>query len=396
MKTTKPTDSPSAYLPAPNLPTKDFSAEEVFYVGVNVEQLSWRMRLWETYTPGRYDPQLMRDFLDNFQFNSARYIIGARHVAMEGYLENLSEAVQMAEERGIYVILALWPTEIYEGTDERVNYVQYDPYFDEVNFLQYMESVRTLAKMASQHKNVLYIDLRNEINGHIGSAYNEEWDSQQEPWGYVPDRAAGSMQKWLENKYKTISNLNSVWGGKFTSFEDIPVFHHYSIDIQGEFLHPQIVSKDMQDWLIWCLRDWVVQLRDIIKEVDPDIKVAQSTTNDSVYSSYPFWAINTREIFRQVEIGDLTDVLDFHAYADNYRPSLIELREKYPDKLIVAGEFQGDIVDKFRDYKLYADGLLFWASACPQEYSPASCTHRWDNWALTSSGFEMYKLWKGE
>jgi hypothetical protein len=430
-KTPTPTDTQNSE-PPPTSPNANIK-----YAGVNVEKMKWQsadpgspdytpsMRLWETFTEGRYVSARMEAFLRSLkpEFNTVRIMVGSRHlvhpVVAEGYKKNLIHTLQVAKEEGIWVVIGIWPSGVYPYDDyddnetSDVTYYQYDPYFydpdlddgsgdikNQNNFeLVQKPAMRMLAQLISDNgfSNVLYIDLRNEINGHIGDAYNaydDEWYSQSSPWGYVPNRASYSFRNWLKDKYGTIENLNSAWGGTYTGFNQIPIFRTYSTEIKDKFSHPTTVSEDIQAWLIWCLRDWVTQLKQVIKGVDSNIRVGQSTTGDSYYTSYPAWEITTRYIYRQYEIADLVDVMDYHMYRLEGNEAVIgQLKAEFPNKLFIVGEFYNDISKKVTLVNdLGGDGILFWSSACPRGYGALfSCIHYWDDWSLTSAGDEFYK-----
>jgi hypothetical protein len=390
------------------------TSRDIKYVGVNLEKLCYdgtmgcvlSDRLWDMFTEGRYQPDYMEAFLQALahDFNTVRFFVGMRHLihpdVREGYIKNLIHTLQIAQENGVYVVIGGHPAGIYpydewDGRTSDTEYGQFDPYFDPQGFENYKLSMQILAQVISENgfEHVLYIDLRNEINGHIGDAYIAGTDYE---WGYVPDRASHSFQEWLEKKYSTVNELNASWGAKYSNMTDIPVFHSYTEEILPVFSHPETVSEDIQEWLIYCLRDWVSQLRDIIKSVDPSLKVAQSTTSDGTYVC-DVWEINTRCIYRQAVIADLVDVLDYHMYKPDYTDALKELREQYPDKPFISGEFYEDIAGKVDTVRQYGDGIIFWSSGCARDYhSLESCAHYWDTWELTSAGKELYMEWKGE
>ncbi len=78
-----------------------------------------------------------------------------------------------------------------------------------------------LAKHYGEHKNVIGWHIANEI-GHEASDF------------CICANCKNSWPKWLEKKYKTIENLNNIWGNVFwgvtyNSFDEIPVYkkqHH--------------------------------------------------------------------------------------------------------------------------------------------------------------------------
>lgn len=382
------------------------------YVGVNLEKFRWAsgdvpsMRLWETFAEGRYDAKLMTAALTAIRndFNVVRLMVGSKHLihdrVRESYQTNLCHTLDTARELGLWVIVGVWPAGVYPedaGLDDNettdVCYWQYDPYFDPSGWEMHKAAMVVLAQVLGDFTDiVLYIDLRNEINGHIGSAYDEEWRAARDlygyEWGYVPDRAATSWQQWLSVKYGNVAVLNRDWGSDYNLFADIPIFHNNSA-IDDHHENRSVVKTEHRDWLVWCLRDWVASLRDIIKGVDGRLKIAQSTTHDSEHQTVPSWQLNTSSLYRQLDIGDLVDVLDYHCYGTGDHAATIgTLRKHWPDKLIVCGETHNDNDNPAVVHEAGADGVLFWSAGCSADYM-YHCSHRWDTWELRPEGIQF-------
>ncbi|HUU28688.1 MAG TPA: beta-galactosidase [archaeon] len=335
------------------------NVRNIRYAGVNVVRVMDQGE-WETYRAEWYDSTKMEQYMASIgeHFNAVRICVGSKHfvdpdnvIDEEAYKNNLIHTLKQCKRNRIWVVFGVWPNEI--GINRSVN-PHFDPYFDMSGREIHKQGLRILAQLIKDNgflQNTLYIDCRNEINGHLGACYTAGLG-----WGDVSDTAAPSFRAWIKDKYVTLDSLNKAWGKKYLSFDEIQLFHSNP---------PAKARQDQQDWLLWCFRDWVSIMKAEIKAADPAIRVGQSTTGDHGRSSIEGYD-NTNSLYRQLEIGDLVDVLDFHIYGPPYGPEvspaamLALLKERWPQKLLICGESRNDLNDVDCINLAGAHGLLFW------------------------------------
>jgi len=336
----------------------------VRYAGVNVDYLMGQAE-WESYRKEWYQPQRMVDFLTEVAryFNIIRIHAGSKHLVDPDnqideatYLQNMIHTIKEAQKRKIWVQIGMWPNEI--GLSGIV-LPHFDPYFNENGRNIHKRAVQILAQAIKDQglTNVLYIDIRNEVSGHIGECYQNGVD-----WGDVPDAGTPSWRQWLTTKYSTTGALNTAWGASYTSFSQINVFHS-NTEVDGKYRNASTVKQDQIDWLQEAWFDFINIMSTAAKTIEPSIKIGNSTTTDD--PSFPIYEFaNTTDMFRQLIVGEHVDILDMHLYPTRFgglsaTNRLQPLRQKYPNQLIISGESDG-LGDVPSAINLYADGVILW------------------------------------
>lgn len=77
-----------------------------------------------------------------------------------------------------------------------------------------------------------------------------------------------AFKVWLENKHTIISNLNTLWGTSFLSFDDVSITIPISVTLQG--------TAKWYDWMSFNMdrvTNWYQFMKDEILDADPNAKV---------------------------------------------------------------------------------------------------------------------------
>lgn len=179
------------------------------------------------YYPEHWEKENMkRDFerIRNLGFNCIRMgeFSWSMYESEEGKynFSLLSEAVAEAEHLGLLVILGTptaapprWLTEKYpevlctdyKGVVMQHGSRQHHNHTSEI-YLKYCAAItEAMVKHFASFSNVIGWQIDNELNCHRNESYSKTDDV--------------AFSKWLEEKYKTVENLNTCWGNRFWSLE---------------------------------------------------------------------------------------------------------------------------------------------------------------------------------
>lgn len=179
------------------------------------------------YYPEHWDENSMTSDLDRIKslgFNTVRMgeFSWSMYEREEGKYDFsvLEKAVKYAEQIGIDVILGTptagppkWLIDKYpevlcvdaDGNTMHHGSRQHHNYTSEI-YLKYCSAItEAMVKCFSKYSNVIGWQVDNELNCHRNESYSESDDI--------------AFRKWLEEKYKTIENLNECMGLRFWSLE---------------------------------------------------------------------------------------------------------------------------------------------------------------------------------
>lgn len=120
---------------------------------------------------------------------------------------------------------------------------------------------------------ILFISVVNTPQQELGYAYeNQQYPSP--PYSAVFDHSKWSMTKWKDwakTKYQTIRTLNSYWGTSYKQFVEVEPYVNW-FNTKDSFR-----GLRGKDWYLFrhqLLKNYIDQITDVIKLVDPTYKVA--------------------------------------------------------------------------------------------------------------------------
>ena len=173
----------------------------------------------------------------------------------------LDEVIELASKHNLKVVLGT-PTSI---TPVWMGIKYPEIYLMNADYIRQEHGTRDQQSLS----NPVWRDLSKKIVAKMGERYGNNpavigWQIDNEPWAkedFSPS-SQKAFQLWLQNKYKTIENLNRAWGNAFWSqtysdFDQIKIpnaglvgwwginphslldLKRYSADIQAEFLDMQ-------------------------------------------------------------------------------------------------------------------------------------------------------------
>ena len=227
--------------------------------------------------------------------------------------EWLDGVINRLYENGIYTILATpsggmpaWLAEKYpevkrmheDGLRNRFGN-RHNPCYSSPVYRDKVRIINTkLAQRYSNHPGVLM--------WHISNEYNV--DDCHCPL------CCNNFRKWLEDKYKTIENLNEKWWNVFWSH----TYQSFSqIEPPGE--HGEVSSNPLKlEWLRFknhMLKDFVENEVAAVKKVNPDIPV---TTN-----FMRVWEIDYSELSKSIDVASWDNYPRWHS-GDNEYPVAVE------------------------------------------------------------------------
>lgn len=376
------------------------------YLGVTLEKLRDSsskfglpsMRMYEMFRGDRFQPVVAEEAVTAIarDFNMVRVVVGAGHLNYPevgpAYIVNLKLFFKICVDKGLWIMPNLWtggvyPDEIVFSMSDVYHY-RWNPMFRSDGVERYNKALDTLLEILQPFKtNVHHIDLRNEIQGHIAQFEDEEWTAAKEKhgyeWDYIPDHVAPFWRTWLARKYGDATGVNAAWASKFRRIIDIPVFHTWTI-AKAKVEHPKVALADQQSWVIDTVRAWVDRHANTVRAAG--FKVGQCTTSDSNSMTVNTAALRISDYIRQSTIGDLVDVLDFHAYGALPAQAVKKLQDLYPNQEIILGEIHLDHPRIVEICQSGVDGLVAWSTGCMPGKDGGHDIHFWDDWRLTPSG----------
>ena len=361
------------------------------------------MRMYEMFRDGNFRPDVAEAAVKAIArdgLNMVRVVVGAGHlnhpVVGPDYVTNLALFFQMCADNDLWILPNFWtggvyPDEVVFSTSDVCHY-RWDPLIDPAGVTRYDAALDTLLSLAEPYiNNIHHIDLRNEIHGHITQLEDVEWVAADSlygyQWGYISDNAAPNWRAWALAKYTDISGINSTWGSSYGASSEIPVFHTWPIALAaggGIAANARTILTDQRAWVLEIVRAWISRHAATVRQAG--FKVAQCTGSDSDTMVVAPGAVRTSDYIRQSVIGDLVDVLDFHAYGSDPPVAVAELKTLYPNKEIFHGEIHPNNPDTVAISESGIAGLCVWSTGCNPGDDCSLATHFWDNWQLTPAG----------
>lgn len=176
----------------------------------------------------------------------------------------------------------------------------------------YLEQILPIAK---EYANVLCIELHNEPS--INAASSEV---------YIP-----SWQQYLKQKYSTIDKLNEIYGSSYATFEDVLMPTETSDDVlQYDY---RVFNESLTDV-------YFQKLYDVVKEIDPDMKVTNkfmidlcSSENNMIGTAGTRRGINFDHLYKSSDIAGN----DAWAYLGNTSATLQAKLQWYDYQADVSG-----------------------------------------------------------
>ncbi|MFR9504023.1 MAG: beta-galactosidase [Rikenellaceae bacterium] len=123
---------------------------------------------------------------------------------------------------------------------------------------------KLMAKVVPQYAGKIYTD-----QGYI-LANEPHWVTIKDTWaaGNFSIHTINKFREWLEERHKTISRLNELWGSDFDSFDSVEVEIPFEAELRGTPKGYDIMMFNQDR----CT-EWFEFLADGIKEYDPNAKV---------------------------------------------------------------------------------------------------------------------------
>ena len=219
-------------------------------------------------------------------------------------------------------------------------------------------------------KAVLCYDCWNEP--HLEPAWIcDYWSNMGDRLYCYCDESKAAFREWMKKKYKTIENINKVWGRMFTDWED---------------LKPPTRHGTYADWMDW-FRFWFDSLKehmqwryDIIKSVDPDRIVASHSGAVPPFLARPNACIHNWKLAQPVDVWGTSFAPKFHNWTLGECAGTMDAsRSAAGDKPFWISEMSGGTVYK---------GRGFWKSPATRPKD----VRAW-NWLAIAYGAKAIMYW---